>query len=305
MKKKILVVLGPTATGKSALALHLAQKLGGEIISGDSMLVYKGFDIGTAKPSGDELKLVNHHLIDILDANEKYSAAAFQKAASDIIEKLSDENILPIIAGGTGLYIKALLEGYKFPDTFEQPDIRRELEERYDRDGSEALYSILVQKAPDIAKDIHPNNKKRLVRALELLQSGDMVSRQKQTELIYDAKVIGLMAERPVLYDRINQRVDMMFEKGLVTEVEKLLAEDVNAMSPPMQAIGYKEVVNYLNGEYGLEECKRLVKQNTRHFAKRQITWYKKMSYIDWYDVSGESGMKKIYHDLPMQLVNR
>lgn len=305
MKEKVLVVLGPTATGKSVLALDLAQKFSGEIISGDSVLVYKGFDIGTAKPGKEELELVKHHLIDILEPQEKYSAAAFQKAAGDLIKDITARGKLPIIAGGTGLYIKALLEGYEFPDTFEQTKLRRELEELYDSGKKYDLYRQLEECAPNIAKDIHPNNRKRLIRALELLRSGDMVSRQKQHEPVYDAIVIGLTANRAELYDRINKRVDMMFDKGLVAEVEKLLAADIDILSPPMQSIGYKEVADYLSGRCSMEECMRLVKQNTRHFAKRQITWYKKMPYIKWYDISDSDSLKKISCYLSQMLVNR
>lgn len=298
MKEKVVVVLGPTATGKSALGLCLAQKFGTEIISGDSMLVYKGFDIGTAKPTRAELALVRHHLVDIVSAEDTYSAATFQQEAKKIISINNALGKIPIIVGGTGLYIKALLEGYEFPETQEQPQIRQELEALGEQKGSEYLFAKLKELAPSVAGEIHPNNKKRLIRALEVVLAGDSISRKKNTELLYDAFVIGLNMERPQLYERINQRAEIMFDLGLVEEVQRLVLSGIKKNSPAMQGIGYKEVIAFLEGEIDLEECKRLVAMHTRNFAKRQLTWYRKMPYIKWHEANMENLCEKIYSTL-------
>lgn len=298
MREKVVVVLGPTATGKSALGLCLAQRLDTEIISGDSMLVYKGFDIGTAKPSKRELAVVKHHLVDIVSPEESYSAAAFQQQAKALVSDINARGKLPIVVGGTGLYIKALLEGYEFPEIQEQPQVRKELELLAEREGSEHLFAKLKEIAPDSAEGIHPNNKKRLIRALEVALCGGSISREKNDELVYDVFVVGLAMERQQLYEKINQRVEAMFALGLLDEVRNLILSGAAKRSPAMQGIGYKEVVACLDGDISFEECKRLVALHTRNFAKRQLTWYKKMPYVNWYDASLKNLCKKIHSSL-------
>ena len=302
MKEKVIVILGPTATGKSALGLWLAEQLATEIISGDSMLVYKEFDIGTAKPDKEELNRVKHHLVDILTPDTSYSAAAFQQEAAQIITKINDAGKIPLVVGGTGLYLKALLEGYEFPAVAEDSELRAELEQQAKTVGNEALYEKLCQLSPLIAEQIHPNNRKRLIRALEAALTGSGISRSKQEELVYDAFVIGLTAERQKIYQRIDERVEAMFAAGLVDEVKNLVSAGVSLELPAMQALGYKDVVAYLNGETNLATCKKLVAQHTRNFAKRQFTWYKKMPYVNWYDIyaykQGETLSSIIWHDL-------
>ena len=285
MKEKLIVILGPTATGKSDLALKLAEKYNREIVSGDSMLVYKGMNIGTAKPSADELERVKHHLVDIIEPNIAYNAGVFQKEAKKIITEINTRKSIPILAGGTGLYIKSLLENYSFPEISEQPELRKELELYVKEHGNEKLYEKLYKKNPIAAEKIHPNNVKRVIRALELTMSGADVSREKSAELNYNAIVIGLDLERKKLYEKINKRVLSMFDRGLVDEVKKLLKDKVSSDAVSMQGIGYKETVLYLQGEISFDACKELVAKNTRNFAKRQITWYKSMPYIKWFDV--------------------
>ncbi len=239
----LIVILGATATGKSALALELAEKLQTEIISADSMMVYKNFNIGTAKPSLEELSRVKHHFVDILEPYEKFSVADFQNAASKIISDLNNRGKIPIVAGGTGLYIQALIEGYKFND--------------YD--------------------DIDTNGKvKKSLNSL-FKETGS---------LAYNVEVIGLTMNRQELYRRINERTKKMFDDGLVDEVKNLLASGVSRNAQAMLGIGYKETLEYLDGTLTLNETIDKISQATRNFAKRQLTWYRRMKYIDWHEVS-------------------
>ncbi|MBR1396071.1 MAG: tRNA (adenosine(37)-N6)-dimethylallyltransferase MiaA [Selenomonadaceae bacterium] len=239
----IIVILGATATGKSALALTLAEKLNTEIISADSMMVYKNFNIGTAKPSIEELSRVKHHLVDILEPNEKYSVAEFQNAASKIIADLNNQQKIPIVAGGTGLYIQALIEGYKFNDV----------------------------------TDLNEAGKVNKSQRSFYNETG---------KLTYKAKVIGLTMDRQELYKRINARTKKMFDDGLVDEVKHLINSGVSRDAQAMLGIGYKETVEYLDGKITLDEAVDKISQATRNFAKRQLTWYRRMKYIEWYDVN-------------------
>ena len=294
MKDKLIVILGPTATGKSKLGLLLARKLGTQIISGDSMLVYRGMDIGTAKPGADELKLVRHHLIDVVWPGEDFNAALFQKKAALIIKKLNGENLLPVLVGGTGLYIRSLLEGYDFSAPKSSPALRERLFSFADESGGEALFARLRALSPAIAAEIHPNNRRRVVRAIEAALFGRGVSREKQRELVYDARVFGLYADRDFLYAKINERVENMFAAGLTDEVRRLLETGVERTAAAMLGIGYKEVIGYIDGAYTLPECIRLVARNTRRFAKRQFTWYRKMPYIEWLKVDEGADCAKL-----------
>ena len=288
MKKKLAVILGPTATGKSHCGIGLAKMLGGEIISGDSMLVYKGMDIGTAKPTAEELAAVPHHMVDILPPTASFNVVDFKERAEALIDEITARGRLPIIVGGTGLYIKALLEGYEFSTKGEDAALRSELEKLLAEQGKEALYARLVKAAPAEAGQIDINNTRRVIRAIEAAESGDALSHTKGGELVYDAVVFGLRMERSVLYDRINRRVDIMLEQGLVEETQRLLNEGVPETAQSMQAIGYRQTVLYLNGEWDKQLAVDKIKQATRNFAKRQFTWYKKMPYINWLDLNAE-----------------
>lgn len=295
-KEKLIVVLGPTASGKTGLSIELAKKLNTEIISGDSMLVYKGFDIGSAKPTTEEMAGIKHHMIDILEADEPFNVADFVKKVKPIISDLNAQGKVPILAGGTGLYIKSLLEGYEFNETAGDPEYRASLERLAEEKGREFVFNMLKEANPKVAARLHINNFRRVIRALEVHHlGGEEISTNRQAamnekavvdkseSLVYDAKVIGLNWERPVLYDRINLRVDIMMKQGLEGEVRQLLKQGITADCQPMKGIGYKEMISYINGEISLEQAVDNIKKNTRHFAKRQLTWYRKMPYVKWF----------------------
>ena len=293
----LITIVGPTAVGKTDLTLDLAEQLHAEVISGDAYQVYKQLNIGTAKPSVDELNRVKHHLIDILEPNDSYSVSIFQDQAKEIIERLKDRNILPILSGGTGLYVQSLLENYNFNDVKPDEYLRAELDELYSTKGIEGLrdYAFTLGKAHNI--EIQYSDKHRLYRAIEILHHGDVDSLRNQTKdgVSYKGPVIGLIRDRDKLYERINLRVDMMFDAGLIEEVEQLIKSGVNPDCQAFKGIGYKEVVDYINGNITLDECRDLIKKNTRHFAKRQITWYKRMPYIEWITIDSQTTEAEIY----------
>ena len=279
--QKVLVIVGPTASGKSAFGIECAKAFNGEIISGDSIQIYRGLNIGSAKISQDEMSNIKHHLIDIKDANETYSVKEFQERGRSLIEEISLKNKLPIIVGGTGLYIKALLYDYVFFD-------EEEKDNPYDELSNEDIYDVLLKEDPASLEKIHINNRKRLVRALNVLRkhktgSADIASKQEH-KLLYDAKIIGLTLDRESLYERINMRVDKMIEDGLIEEIQGLLDSGINFSNQSMQGIGYKEFKEYFNGEKSLDECIASVKSNTKHFAKRQYTWFKNQMNLNWYE---------------------
>ena len=290
-KDRLIVILGPTAVGKTALSIALARELGTEIISGDSMLVYKGFDIGSAKPDRAERQGVPHHLIDIREPYENYAVTDFVAEAGKCIGMLNAQGKVPLLAGGTGLYVKALLEGYQFNETEEHGAYRSCLEELGRSRGKEYVHGLLAAADPAAAKRLHPNDFRRVVRALEVSRfGGEQISQERQAgkgevlreNLCYDALVIGLERDRQELYERINQRVSLMFEAGLEDEVKGLLAGGLQRDTQAMKGIGYKETAAYLDGEMNREEAVELIQKSTRHFAKRQLTWYRKMPYIEW-----------------------
>ena len=286
-KEKLIVILGPTAVGKTDLSIELAQKLNTEIISGDSMLFYKGFDIGSAKPTVAERQGIVHHLVDNLEPWENFNVTDFVAEARRLITDINKRGRIPIIAGGTGLYIKALLEGYEFNETADHSEYRQEMTALAEEKGKEYVHDLLVQVNPEAAAEIHANNLRRVIRALEVAHfGGEQISRQKEygeSDLCYDVYVIGLNRERQGLYQRINQRVELMFAAGLEDEVRKLLAGGVTREMQAMQGIGYKETAAYLAGEMSKADAIDLIQKSTRHFAKRQLTWFRKMPYIHWY----------------------
>lgn len=281
-KEKVLVILGPTATGKSHCAIEIAKKFRGEIISGDSMLVYRSMNIGTAKPTAEELAAVPHHLVNILPPEANFSVVDFKEQAQNLIHQINERGHLPIIAGGTGLYIKALLEDYAFNNVEENSELRQKLMLEAQTQGAEALHARLSALDAAAAERIHPHNVRRVVRALEAALQGEAINQYGAPESPYDAVVIGLEMERQALYARINHRVDLMLEAGLEREVRDLLNSGVNPDCQSMQSIGYRQMVWYLNGSMPYAQAVEKIKQATRNFAKRQITWYKKMPYIYW-----------------------
>ncbi len=280
MKKiPLLVVVGPTASGKSALAIKKALSLNGEIISGDSMQIYKGMDIGTAKPSLEEMAGVPHHLIDVADISQPFSAARFVELASKAIEDITSRGKLPIIAGGTGLYIDTLISGTQLTVAEDDYELRERLFKEAEEKGAEALHQRLAEVDPESADAIHPNNVKRVVRALEIYLTTGMtksqLDRESRQESIYDSHIIYICPEkRETIYERINKRVDKMFEMGLADEVEALVKKGLRETPTASQAIGYKEFYPYFDGIIDLETVKENICLNTRHYAKRQLTWF-------------------------------
>ena len=287
-KTPLLVLLGPTAVGKTALSLHLAEELGTEIISGDSMLVYRGFDIGSAKPTSEERARVPHHLIDVLDADETFSVTEFVARVSELVRDFDAAGRLPFVVGGTGLYVKALVEGYDFNVTQEHTCFRHAMAGIAARRGSGRIHRFLAYCDPAAAERIHANNLRRVIRALEVARYGDesisCAHAMKRGAPPYDALVIGLTRERAHLYARINERVEAMFAAGLCAEVQRLLDSGVRRDAPAMKGIGYKETAAHLAGEITRAEAITAVQTATRHFAKRQLTWCRGMPYIHWYD---------------------
>ena len=292
--KKVLVIAGPTASGKTALSIRLAKKYGWEIISGDSIQVYKGMDIGSGKVTEEEMQGVKHYLIDILSPKEEYSVADFQKMAREIIDE-SDE--MKIICGGTGLYLKACLYDYVFMEE-DGPAVDPDLEKM----SNEELYALLKETDPTRAEKIHINNRQRMLRSLTVAQrTGKAQSELEDAqshEMIYDAYIIGCTMERKVLYDRIDHRVQEMFDAGLKDEVEHLLQEGVTFADQSMKGIGYREWQAYFEGTATEEEVKEEIRKHSRQFAKRQYTWFNHQMPVHWYDVSEENIEEKICEDI-------
>lgn len=283
----VLCIVGPTAVGKTKLSIALAKRLNGEVISGDSMQIYRTMDIGTAKVTPEEQEGVPHHLIDEKNPDESYSVAEFQKTVRQKIAEIKSRGKLPIIVGGTGLYIKSVLYDYEFAGESQPKEVD---DEKYAHLSNEELHARLMAVDEAGAKEIHPNNRKRVIRALEIFETSgvkksEMIDRQEH-QLIYDAVLIGLTDERDVLYERINQRVDCMFETGLVEEVKSLYDQGISQIAQSIRAIGYKELYDYFNGFITLEECKDLIKRNSRRYAKRQYTWFNNQMDVEWFKVN-------------------
>ena len=286
MKTRVLVIAGPTASGKSALAIELAEALNGEIICVDSLTVYRGLEIGSAKPTPQQRQRVPHHLLDICEPTDPFTASDFRTAAATAILDIVGRGKRPILAGGTGLYLRSLLRGLnKAPG--EDPALRELLQKRMELEDGEPLLAELGKVDPDTAKRLHPNNRNRIIRALEVFYTTGIPLSQFQAEhgfsdSPYDAQQFCLDLPRQELYQRIDDRVDAMLAVGLVAEVQGLLQSGIPADCKPLSAIGYKEVVAYLEDKYDLAEMTRLIKRNTRHFAKRQLTWFRSEPEMRW-----------------------
>ena len=278
-KIKVIAIVGPTASGKTDYAIELAKKIDGEIISADSRLVYKGFNIGAAKPTREEMQGVPHYMIDIVEPTFDYSAGLYKKQASQIINEINSRGKIPVIVGGTGLYIDILLKGFDLPDTEPNKDLRNKLSEM----TSDELYHELQKKDIYGAKTIDKNDKKKLIRALEIiiLTGKPLNNARGQTQCNFQVEWIGKNFERDVLYKRINNRVDLMLEKGLIDET-KVLLEKYGRAYNIINTIGYREITQYLDGILSLDKSIELLKKNTRNYAKRQLTWFRKNQDIKW-----------------------
>ena len=290
MKTPLLIIAGPTATGKSASAVELALRMGGEVISADSMQVYRGMDIGSAKVTREEMRGVPHHLIDCVDPGETWNVVRFKEQASLAVRDIADRGKLPILCGGTGFYIQALLYDIDFTQMEENAPLRKRLSDMAAEKGPEAVHALLAQRDPASAAAIHPGNVKRVIRALEFIEeSGRSIAvhnaEQREKQSAYRSVFFVLTMDRAKLYERIDRRVDIMMQQGLLEEVTRLRDMGIARDSTAMQGIGYKQIYGFLEGEYSLEEAVRLVKRDTRHFAKRQLTWFRREKDVIWVDL--------------------
>ena len=288
MKPTVYVIGGPTASGKSKLAVELAKKINGEIISADSMQIYKDMNIGTAKITNQEMQGIKHYLIDFISPEQRYSVSSFKKDAEDAIEKILSNGKTPIIVGGTGLYIDSLIYGIEFQDEKIDTKYREKLNKIAEIEGLEKLYKKAQKIDPEAMAKISANDKKRIIRVLEIYHKTgktktEQEKKSRKNEVKYNYKVFAITIPREKLYERINKRVDQMLEQGLIEEVEKIL-EKYSYFPTAMQGLGYKEVIEYLENKITKEEMIEKIKKETRHYAKRQITWFKKNKETIWLD---------------------
>ncbi len=298
--RRILVIAGPTAVGKTEYAIEAAKSFDGEIVSCDSMQLYKYMDIGSAKPNESERAEAVHHLIDFLDPREDFSVARYQELARDTIDDILSRGKLPVISGGTGLYLNSIIYDMDFAGAAGNEELRESLKAKAASEGPEALHEMLRELDPAAAERIHPNNIKKIIRAIERLKAGEGEVRPFDTNIsenpAYDPLMVCLTRNREELYDRINRRVDLLIDAGLVDEVRSLTEMGLTAEDISMKGIGYKEIIDYLDGKATLEEAIDTIKKNTRHYAKRQLTWfrrYDKMSVINLSEYLNEQEAKE------------
>lgn len=308
MNRQIAVIAGPTAVGKTKFAIEAAKALDGEIISCDSMQLYRYMDIGSAKPTPEEMAQAVHHLVDVIDPSQPFSAAMYQNMAKEAIEEVFSHGKLPIISGGTGLYLNTLIYDMDFSGADRDDRLRLELEEEARANGPEALHRRLEELDQDAAERIHPNNVKRVIRALEGALTGhnirdfrECISKCKD----YDINLIILSRNREELYDRINKRVDILVQEGLFEEVDCLMSRGLTEDDISMKGIGYKEIIGYFHGNYDKDETIDLIKKNTRHFAKRQITWFKRYKEAKWLNISSYTNDEQAAEVMIQWLRNR
>ena len=298
MKEKLVVIVGPTAVGKTKTSIELAKAINGEIISGDSMQVYKGLDIGTAKVTADEKEGIPHYLIDIKDPIEPFSAAEFQQLARERITEINQRGKVPIIVGGTGLYIRAVTHHYQFSEAANNSEIRNQLQRKAEIEGADSLHEELKRVDPVRAQEIHPNNVQRVIRALEIYyETGNVPSNkqkkmEQERESLYQLAIVGLTMNRELLYKRIDERVDLMVKQGVLEEAKMLYSQDITD-SLAAKAIGYKEFFPYLSGESSLEDAVQLLKRNSRRYAKRQFTWFRNQMNVEWFSMDEGPFSKK------------
>ena len=293
---KLIVLAGPTAVGKTEFAIEIAKRLVGEIVNCDSMQIYKHMDIGSAKPTKEERREVPHHLVDFIDPTEEFSVAKYQKYARECIIDISRRGKVPILSGGTGLYIDSVIYDMDFSNKPVGGIFNKRREELYriaEEEGNEALHAKLAELSSKRAGEIHPNNIKKVVRAIEILESGenpgDFEGLKNRKYKDFDAKLFCLNRDREELYDRINRRVDILMDRGLMSEIRDLLGMGISVDDISMKGIGYKEMLSYMNGECDLDTAVELIKRNSRRFAKRQLTWFKKYDDMTWINLSHQS----------------
>lgn len=302
-EKKVIVIVGPTCSGKTYLAIKLAEILNTEILSADSRQIYKLLNIGTAKPTAEELKNTKHHFFDFLNPDENYNVSKFEKDAEEIIDRLIIKNKIPVVAGGSGLYIKALIDGI-FDTADKDEEYRNELLRKRKEFGNELLYEELKKVDPVSAEKMLPQNWKRVLRALEVLHTtGEPIWKHHQKQAYskgkkYNFIQFGLNWGREPLYENINRRVDLMIEKGLVEEVKNILSLGYNENLNSLNTVGYKEIISYLKDEITLDKAVQLIKRNTRHYAKRQLTWFRKDKRIKWFDVESANDLDLIAEEI-------
>ncbi len=303
MNNKILVIVGPTAVGKTYVSIELAKKFNTEIISADSMQVYKYMDIGTAKVTEEEACGIKHHMLDLVYPNEEFSVSEFQKIAKKHIDNLIDNDKLPIVIGGSGLYVNSLLYDLDFGKVKSDEKVKKYYTDFYNEHGTEKLHELLVNIDSEAAAKIHKNNVKRVIRALEVCHiTGNKFSEmntdiRKPSEK-YNCIIIGLEMDRDILYQRINKRVDIMVENGLIEEVKSLLDKGYDRNLVSLQGIGYKEIIDYLEGKTTKQDAIDILKTNTRRFAKRQFTWFKADSNIKWFDLTNLDEIDKVINSI-------
>ncbi|MDD4237110.1 MAG: tRNA (adenosine(37)-N6)-dimethylallyltransferase MiaA [Desulfotomaculaceae bacterium] len=305
--KPLIVITGPTATGKSEVGVLVAEQVGGEIISADSMLLYRHMDIGTAKPNMVERHGIPHHMIDIAEPDQEYSAALYQKEARHLITEISIRRNLPILVGGTGLYIRAVIDPYEFGDTGSEPAIRERLLLEAEQDGYDKLHRRLFEVDPEAAAKLHPRDARRVIRALEVYYmtgrpSSSYTQLNQYHQPLYRLFMFGLNMERASLYRRIEKRVDAMIAAGLVEEVHQLLESGYSRDLNAMRSLGYKEIAAYLTGEISMEQAVELLKRNTRRFAKRQLTWFRRDDRIRWLDIDDFGSQEAIAKEITKSL---
>jgi len=297
---RTVFVVGPTGVGKTEASLWLAKRIDAEIVSADSMLVYRGMDIGTAKPTPEERAAVKHHLIDVLEPTESFSVGKYRQLAKNVIAQIHGRGKIALVCGGTGLYVRAMVDGL-----FEGPaadwQLRKELQAEAERSGRESLHAKLMEVDPETAEKLSPKDVRRVIRSLEVHSRAhrpisELQSQWKQRR--HGPTMFGLTMNRSLLYQRIEERVDRMFERGLVEETKRLLERGLRTNRTAMQAIGYKEVTGYLDGAYSLEEAKKLLKRNSRRYAKRQLTWFRKDDRIEWYNSDDYATRQELYESL-------
>ena len=304
-RNKVIAIAGPTASGKTSLAVEIAKALKTEIISADSRQIYKEFDIATAKPSKQEMHGIKHHLIDVVSPKEEFTVADFADKAAEVMRNLFEQEKIPVVAGGTGLYFRILLENYDMPKVAPDKELRKKLHNIEKEQGVQALYDLLKQQDPVLAENMHPNNTVKIIRALEVCKTLGipMSQAQKKKDPLYDVIWIGLGhlngEDRQFLYNRTDKRVDLMLEQGLEQEAKKLY-EKYGKINSLLKTIGYQEFIDYFEEKISYEQCIEKIKQNTRRYAKRQLTWFRRNEDIKWFDIRKETTedltQKCLYH---------